>query len=116
MLCADDDDAVRALCVAALKRAGYVVETAADGREALEKITRRRYSAILLDLGMPHLHGSTVLTLLRQRRADVLNRIILMTGLPEAAIAEVRDNVRDVARKPVQLDRLVAMVHDCCAD
>lgn len=115
VLCADDDDSVRALCVVALRRAGFAVETASDGREAFDKILHRRYAAILLDLRLPHLHGATVLGLLSQQRPAVLRRVILMTGMPEAAIAEVRGNVRDVARKPVQLHRLVAMVKDCCA-
>ena len=113
MLCADDDDDVRALCVVALRRAGFAVETAVDGRIALEKILHRPYAAILLDLRLPHLHGTTVLGILRQQRPAVLRRVILMTGMPEAAIAEVRANVRDVARKPVQLPRLVAMVREC---
>ena len=115
VLCADDDDDVRTLCVAALRRAGFEVETATDGREALDKITRRKYAAILLDLRLPYLHGSTLLAMLRQSQADVLRRVILMTGLPEAAIAEVRDNVRDVARKPVQIEHLLTMVRDCAA-
>jgi len=51
--------------------------------------------------------------MLSQQRPEVLRRVILMTGMPEAAIAEVRASVRDVARKPVQLDRLVAMVREC---
>ena len=106
---------MRILCVAALKRAGFEVETATDGREALDKITRRKYAAILLDLRLPYLHGSTLLAMLRQSQADVLRRVILMTGLPEAAIAEVRDNVRDVARKPVQIEHLLTMVRDCAA-
>ena len=113
VLCADDDEDVRTLCVASLRRAGFAVETATDGRVALEKILHRQYAAILLDLRLPHLHGTTVVGILRQQRPNALRRVILMTGMGEAAIAEVRDHVRDVVRKPVQLPRLVAMVREC---
>lgn len=113
VLCADDEDDIRVLCVTALRRAGFAVEIATDGREALDRILHRSYAAILLDLRLPHLHGATVLSMLSQQRPEVLRRVILVTGMPEAAIAEVRASVRDVARKPVQLDRLVAMVREC---
>jgi len=56
VLCVDDDPHVLALCSAALRRAGFEVETVSNGWEALRRMNDRRFDAVLLDLLMPALH------------------------------------------------------------
>lgn len=114
VLCADDDDAVRALCTAVLARAGFRTDTARNGREALERIEEQEYAAILLDLDMPYLHGATVLALLAKSRPDVLDRLIVLTALPEAAVMDAARSVGAILRKPVRNEALVATVRRCC--
>jgi CheY-like chemotaxis protein len=114
VLCADDDEAVRMLCVTTLERSGYVVDVAANGREALDRIEQRRYSAILLDLGLSHLHGTTLLSLLRQHRPEVLDRVIVITGASDAGLIGT-EGVRLVVKKPFDRLQLLEAVHDCCA-
>lgn len=115
VLCADDDDDVRAICVAALRRAGFAVDVASDGRQALEKLARRKYSAVLLDLGLPYVHGATVLSVMRQKDPDVLRRLIVITGMNEAGLADIEPHVNTVLRKPIGVKNLVNAVRDCCA-
>lgn len=112
VLCADDDDSVRAFCRSALQRAGYVVDCAADGREVLERIRERDYAAILLDLGLPYLHGATLLALIAKTRPEILPRLIVITGASEAALPEVQ-GARTILRKPVGAGRLVETVDEC---
>src|SRR6266852_1881409 len=50
------------------RREGYVVDCASDGREALASIEANDYHAILLDLGMPYVHGSTLLSIVQQTK------------------------------------------------
>lgn len=114
VLCADDDANVRKLCVAALERARFRVDSAEDGRQALDAIAERRYSAIILDLGMPLLHGATVLALLQRERPEVMRRLIVMTGAPDAAVTAIPPTVRQVLRKPVTVDALLDAVRACC--
>jgi DNA-binding NtrC family response regulator len=116
VLCADDDDNVRTLYEKALSREGFVTESVANGRDALEKIEKYYYSAILLDLGMPYLHGSTVLALLQKKNPDLLKRLIIVTGASDAVLADVRANVSAVLRKPVNMEELVNAVHVCIGD
>ena len=68
VLVVDDDSAITRLCKLVLERAGFRVETASDGRDALDRIDANRYAAILLDLQMPFMHGATLLSLLGRTR------------------------------------------------
>jgi CheY-like chemotaxis protein len=114
VLCADDDESVRRLCTAALTRAGFAVEQAANGSEALARLRTKKYSAVLLDLVMPGVHGATVLSVLGRDQPEVLPRVILISAAPEAALADAYGMVGAVLRKPIKLDALVDVVRGCC--
>jgi DNA-binding response OmpR family regulator len=113
ILCADDDPDVRRLCTIALAKAGFAVETATNGREALEKLQDDDYAVILLDLAMPSVHGATILNVLQRERPEILRRVIVVTGMPDAVVDGVRVPVAAVVRKPVTIDALVAEVNNC---
>ena len=114
VLCADDDENIRALCVAAVARAGYVAEIAADGREALQKIRRRRYAAILLDLGLPYLHGATLVSVIAKEQPEILPRVIVITAAPEAVLVDLEGHVSAILRKPIGFERLLEAISKCC--
>ncbi len=113
VLCADDDDAVRTLCATALNRSGFEVDMASNGREVLDQLERCRYSAVLLDLGLPHVHGATVLSVLRRSRPELLRRIVVITGASDAGLIGTED-VRVILKKPFATEKLLEAVHDCC--
>ena len=114
VLCADDDENVRHLCAVALNKAGFTTDQARHGREVLDKLKEREYAAILLDLGMPHLHGATVLSVLGRDNPATLDRTIIVSGAPEAALSDTYGRVRAVLRKPVDVAMVVSAVKDCC--
>jgi DNA-binding response OmpR family regulator len=113
ILCADDDDSVRELCAVALSKAGFATDKATNGREALEKLQDNDYGAILLDLAMPSVHGATILNVLQRERPELLRRIIVVTGMPDAVVDGVRYPVAAVLRKPVSVEALVTEVNNC---
>lgn len=113
VLCADDDPGVRDLCSIALTKAGFVTDLAANGRETLQKLQDNDYAAVLLDLSMPSVHGATVLSLVEREKPELLRRIIVVSGMPDAAVDAVRHQVAAVLRKPVSLDALLAEVNNC---
>jgi CheY-like chemotaxis protein len=57
VLVADDEPLLRALLAIAFETEGYVVDTAADGAEALAKACQQPPQAIVLDLMMPGMSG-----------------------------------------------------------
>jgi DNA-binding NtrC family response regulator len=113
VLVVDDDVSITRLCKLVLERAGFRVETASDGRNALELIRENDYSAILLDLQMPFMHGATLLSLLGRDNPDVLRKVVVMTGLPEAALTDLRGSVTSVLRKPMSDGDVVQVVRRC---
>jgi DNA-binding response OmpR family regulator len=113
VLIVDDDDAIRAMVERVLRREQYEVETARDGFEAIEKLTRNDYGTILLDLMMPRVDGHGVLRFLETEK-QAAPRVIVMT----ANIHGARDAVsaRPVVRvipKPFDIRQLISHVKEC---
>ena len=115
ILCADDDPNVLELCAVALAKAGFVTDRATNGREVLEKVQENKYAVILLDLAMPSVHGATILSVLQRERPELLRRIIVVTGMPDAVVNGVRVPVAAVLRKPLSIDALISEVNQCLA-
>ena len=115
VLVVDDDDAIRVMVERVLKREQFEVESARDGFEAIEKLTRNDYATILLDLMMPRVDGHGVLRYLEERPAPP--SVIVMTANVNGA-HETRD-ARPVFRilsKPFDILQLVSHVRDCTGD
>ena len=83
ILVVDDEPQVAALMADFLELEGYEVETAKNGREALEKIAARSYDAILSDLRMPELDGVGLSRELEQRHQGLLLRLAFVSGTTE---------------------------------
>ncbi|MEM6479673.1 MAG: response regulator transcription factor [Pseudomonadota bacterium] len=86
LLCVDDDPAIRDILKLALGKAGYEIELAGDGAEALAKARSGRFDLIVLDVGLPEIDGLDVCRALRREsdvpvlfltaRADEIDRIV----------------------------------------
>lgn len=66
ILIVDDDPAIRKMLVEVLSLEGYPTETAANGREALDKLPRGGPRIVLLDLLMPEVDGWGVMSALQE--------------------------------------------------
>lgn len=112
ILVVDDDDAIRMMVERVLRREHFEVESARDGHEAIEKLTRNDYGTILLDLMMPRVDGLGVLRFLETRPTPA--KVIVMTanshGGSEASEAKP---VFRVLSKPFDISELVSHVREC---
>lgn len=88
VLLVDDEEPVRQVGTRMLKRIGFDVLTAADGRAGVETFRENKDDivCVLLDLTMPHLDGEDVLRQITLERGDV--RVVLSTGAGEQETAE----------------------------
>ena len=112
ILVVDDDDAIRTMVERVLRREAYHVESARDGFEAIEKLSRNDYGTVLLDLMMPRVDGHGVLAFLEQQEEPP--RVIVMTAnLPGASSTTAAKPVVRVLPKPFDISQLVAHVHEC---
>jgi len=112
ILAVESDELVRSFLADGLTTAGYTVDTAENGREALEKIDRRDYDVIISDLRMPELDGLGLCRVLRERQAAALSRLVLLSGsdaLHDHRAYLDETGVRALA-KPVDLEDLQAVV------
>jgi two-component system NtrC family sensor kinase len=80
VLVVDDEDPILELVDRMLTRHGYVVETARDGQEAIERIARQDYDLILLDLLMPQKGGIATYHEIVERRPELAKQVIFATG------------------------------------
>jgi CheY-like chemotaxis protein len=80
ILLVDDERAVVRALARLLRRDGYRVETACNGRHALAELRARRYDAIVSDLRMPELDGRAFYAHLRQEYPLLHQRVIFLTG------------------------------------
>jgi DNA-binding response OmpR family regulator len=79
ILAIENNDLVLSFLEAGLMTEGYDVDTAHNGREALEKLDRAAYDVIISDVRMPELDGPGLCRALAARHSDALSRFIFLT-------------------------------------
>lgn len=107
MLVVDDDPDLRHLLGEVLLRAGYVVDTAQDGRAALRRLFETRPDVVLLDVAMPVLDGWTTLERIREL-SDVPVIMLTAQGSEPERIGALRAGADDFIVKPCGHGELLA--------
>jgi len=114
ILVVEDDEALRTLFLALLTRQGFRVECVPDGAQALERLARTSYSAVLLDLMMAGTNGFDVLLQLAETQPSLLRKVIVTTGVSKRDLDKIdADGVFAVLRKPFDIDVLVTTIQAC---
>jgi PAS domain S-box-containing protein len=80
VLVVEDEAALGAAVAESLQDEGFVVERAADGLEALERVRQRHYDLIICDLKMPRLDGTQFYRELEVTAPELTRRIMFVTG------------------------------------
>ena len=109
----DDDVAIRVLVTHLLRRRDFVVDTAGDGADAIEKISSASYSVIILDLMVPRVDGIGVLKYLAEHHPAQLATVIVLTAFGTSAAERVEPPPARFLTKPFDIDVLVAEVAEC---
>jgi DNA-binding response OmpR family regulator len=110
ILVVDDEPTIRNLVADALRDAGYDVDVAANGAEALRHMRRQRPDAIVLDLMMPHLDGSAFSQLMRLDPHHANVPILVLSAAYDVATEAARLGAQAVLTKPFSLEDLAAIV------
>ncbi|MFW5967907.1 MAG: response regulator, partial [Persicimonas sp.] len=112
-LVVEDENAIRELMAHNLRKAGWQVETAADGREALDRLERMLPDVIVLDLMMPRMDGFEVAEALRHdvRLRDIPIVVVTAMDLDEAEKRRLEETVeRILSKDATSTDQLLAEV------
>jgi CheY-like chemotaxis protein len=111
ILVVEDEFAIAELLEMALTDAGYEVLTAANGRQALERMAEApRPDLIITDFMMPVLNAAGLVEALRSDPTYRDIPYIVMSSVPEANVRERINGYRAFVRKPFQLAMMIQLV------
>lgn len=110
ILIADDEITIRNVLAEVLRKEGYIVDTAEDGTQAIEKLRREQYHIVFADFRMPGADGITVLKELKQISPDSEAVIITGYGTIASAVEALRAGAYDYITKPFHPDEIILLV------
>src|SRR5689334_5561007 len=106
VLVVEDDRATRMGLTELVRSWGYVAESAADGEEALQRITTFRPGIIVSDVVMPRMDGLALLKALRDQMSDISIILLTAQGTVETAVEAIKEGAYDYLTKPIEPQRL----------
>ncbi len=110
ILVVDDEDIIRESLSFILKKEGFLVEEAVNGKEALDKIKENSFDLVISDLEMPVMKGTELLEEIK--KLDIKTSVVIVTafGSLDTAIKALRNGASDYILKPVEFDELLIKI------
>ena len=109
VLVVDDDDSIRSLLQQELSDAGYLVDQASNGKEALEAVRKNKPNLIILDIMMPEMNGFDVAAVLKNDPQTMDIPIIVLSIVQDKARG-FRIGVDRYLTKPIDTNLLFSEV------
>ena len=110
ILVVDDDENIRRTLGVLLRQSGYSVDTAGSGEEAIAKSDASFYNLALIDVRLPDIEGTELLSRLKETTPRMMK--VILTGYPilESAIQAINRGVDGYLSKPVSTEHLLRTV------
>lgn len=110
ILIIDDEPNMLDMLSASLRRAGYLVVTAADGAQGVEYASVKTFDFILCDLKMPKMDGLGFLEEIKSREVD--STIIMMSAYAtvDTAVQAMKNGAYDFITKPFKIDEIICIL------
>jgi len=110
ILVIDDEEGIRRTISMTLKREGYVVDTAENGKQAIERSKANFYNLALIDVRLPDVEGTDLLTALEETTPKMVK--IILTGFPELqnAVKAINKGVNAYLIKPLNPSELLTVI------
>ncbi len=106
LLIIDDEENMRHMLSALLKKSGYIVDTASDGYEGLQMVNQTKYNFVLCDIKMPNMDGMEFL----KSAGDKIEAttVIMMSayGTIDTAVKAMKLGAYDYISKPFKTDEV----------
>jgi len=111
ILVVDDDESIRTV-LAAILGEEYTVDTAQSGKDAIEKTNTRFYSVALVDIRLPDMEGTQLLT--RMKETVPKMRKIIITGYPTLhnAVEAVNKGADAYIMKPFDMEKVLGAIKE----
>jgi len=110
ILIVDDDTSIRSTFSAILEEEGYFVDTAVNGEEAIKKSNTKFYNLALIDIRLPDMEGTQLLTALKETTPPMIK--IIVTGYPSLrnSVEAVNKGADGYIFKPVDVEKLLKTI------
>jgi len=106
VLIVEDEPSTRVGLTELVRTWGFTTDAAADGEEALQRITTFRPSIIISDLVMPRMGGLDLLRALKDDGGEYTILILTAQGTVETAVEAIKEGAYDYLTKPIEPQRL----------
>lgn len=115
ILIVDDDTGVRTMLSSVLEDEGYLIEAVGKGKEAIKACEKSSFDVALIDIKLPDMEGTELLTKLKKRQPRMIT--IIITGHPsmENAMKAVNEKADGYVLKPFQVADLLKMISNLLA-
>jgi len=110
LLIVDDERGLAAGLQEALQREGYAAELAHDAATAQTLVSSRLYNLVLTDVKLPDASGIDLLKFTREKSRDTAVIVMTAYGTVESAVEAMKHGAYDYLAKPVDMQRLRALV------
>jgi len=112
ILIVDDEPGVRSALGGVLRDEGYNVDAVDSGEACLERLGRRAFDVVVLDIWLPGIDGLATLARMRERQVDSQVVIISGHGNVESAVRAIKMGAFDFVEKPLSLEKTVLAVRN----
>ncbi len=110
ILIIDDDRGIRDGFKLLLERKGYLIDTAETGSEAIEKVRSKYFNLALIDIRLPDIDGTALLSEFRELNPEMKKIIITGYSTRENAIESLNQGANAYLEKPVTPGKLLEFV------
>ncbi len=112
ILVIDDDESVRTVLATVLEESGYTVETAASGKEGIEKTNTGFFNLALIDMRLPDMEGTQVLARVKDMTPKM--RKIIITGYPSVqnAVEALNKGAHAYIMKPFDMEKVLKTIEE----
>ncbi len=112
ILIVDDEPGVRSALGGVLRDEGYNVDAVESGEACLDRLSRRAFDVVVLDIWLPGMDGLATLARMRERQVDAQVVIISGHGNVESAVRAIKMGAFDFVEKPLSLEKTVLAVRN----
>ena len=112
ILIVDDDESIREVLTSILTDEGYIVDAVDTGEKAIKATHEKFYNLALIDIRLPDMEGTKLLTKLKDTIPKM--RKIIITGYPtlQNAIEAVNFGADAYITKPINMEKALRIIHE----
>jgi DNA-binding NtrC family response regulator len=110
LLIVDDEENIRLILESVFSEAGYQVETAINGMQAMEKIKDFHPEIILMDKNMPYMNGLDALQRIKKHYPNIVVVMVTAHGDVASAVEAMKMGAYDYIEKPFDNDKMLLLL------